>query len=89
MITPEQCRAARGLLGWTQQVLADKSQTGVVTVRQFELRQNMPRRATVQVIQQALEKAGVHFIREDDHGGAGVRFQKGVRPSNERPGTWP
>lgn len=29
------------------------------------------RRATLQVIQQALEKAGVHFIREDDHAGAG------------------
>jgi hypothetical protein len=26
----------------------------------------------LQVIQQALEKAGVHFIREDDHAGAGV-----------------
>jgi transcriptional regulator with XRE-family HTH domain len=85
MITPEQCRAARGLLGWTQQVLADKSQTGVVTVRQFELRQNMPRRATLQVIQQALEKAGVHFIREDDHAGAGVRFTKDAMPGLREP----
>jgi transcriptional regulator with XRE-family HTH domain len=76
MITPQQCRAARGLLGWTQQLLADKAQIGVVTLRQFELGVNIPRRATLQVIERALEDAGVGLIRQNDHGGVGVRLIK-------------
>ena len=76
MITPQQCRAARGLLGWTQQTLADKAQIGVVTLRQFELGANIPRRATLQVIEKALEAAGVGLIRQSDHGGVGVRLIK-------------
>lgn len=78
MITPEQCRAARGLLDWTQQVLADKAQIGVVTLRQFESGANLPRRATLQVIERALAEAGIHLIRADDHAGAGVRFRKSL-----------
>jgi transcriptional regulator with XRE-family HTH domain len=85
MITPEQCRAARGLLGWTQQVLAEKAEIGVVTLRQFELRQNIPRRASLHMIQQTLEKAGIHFVHEDGHGGAGVRFAKDAAPGMKEP----
>ncbi|MGA7737942.1 MAG: helix-turn-helix transcriptional regulator [Pseudolabrys sp.] len=36
MIAPEQCRAARGLLAWSQQELAKKARVGVVTVHQLE-----------------------------------------------------
>jgi transcriptional regulator with XRE-family HTH domain len=78
MITPQQCRAARALLGWTQLTLADKAKIGVVTLRQFELGANMPRRATIHVIERALSEAGVHFIQEDEAGGAGIRFQKQI-----------
>ena len=79
MITPQQCRAARALLGWTQQVLADKAKIGVVTLRQFELGANWPRRATLQVLERALAEAGIHLIHEDDFGGAGVRVRKNAR----------
>jgi predicted transcriptional regulator len=75
MITPEQCRAARGLLDWGQQDLAEKAAVGVVTVRQFEARANEPRRSTLNVIRQALEAAGVEFI-EENGGGPGVRLRK-------------
>src|SRR5215471_486660 len=75
MITSAQCRAARGLLDWTQQELADRARVGVVTVRQFEAGDVTPRRATLQVIQHAFELAGVALINGDG-GGPGVRLDR-------------
>jgi predicted transcriptional regulator len=74
MILPEQCRAARALLDWSQQDLADKAAVGVVTVRQLEAGTHEPRRATLDVIRRAFESAGVQFIDENG-GGAGVRLR--------------
>jgi len=74
MITPAQCRAARGLLDWTQQKLADEARVGVVTVRQFEAGEGAPRRATLHVIQRAFELAGVELI-DPNGGGPGVRHR--------------
>ncbi len=74
MITAAQCRAARGLLGWTQYDLADRAGVGVVTVHQFESGINRPRRATGEVIQRAFEDAGVVFIDENG-GGPGLRLR--------------
>jgi transcriptional regulator with XRE-family HTH domain len=70
MITPSQCRASRGLIRWSQQQLADAAKIGIVTVRQFENEQAMPRSATLQVLERALTEAGVIFI--DDERGTGV-----------------
>jgi transcriptional regulator with XRE-family HTH domain len=75
MITSAQCRAARGLLDWTQQRLADEARVGVVTVRQLEADDTAPRRATLEVIQRALERAGVQLINENG-GGPGVRLRE-------------
>ncbi len=75
MIISAQCRGARGLLGWSQQVLAEKAGVGVMTVNQFEKDISRPRRATIDVIQRALECGGVEFIDENG-GGAGVRLKK-------------
>jgi len=75
MISPSQCRAARGLLDWSQQDLADKAGVGVVTVRQVEAGATEPRRATLTVLKQAFENAGVMFIDENG-GGPGVRMTK-------------
>ena len=36
MITSAQCRAARGLLSWSQQNLADRAGVGIMTIHQFE-----------------------------------------------------
>jgi hypothetical protein len=78
MITPEQCRAARGLLDWSQGDLAQKAAVGIVTVRQLEADTHTPRRATVDVIRRAFEGAGVEFI-EENGGGPGVRLRKRQR----------
>jgi predicted transcriptional regulator len=75
MITPEQCRAARGLVDWTQADLAREAAVGIVTIRQLEGGLGSPRRATLDVIRRALERAGVQFI-ESNGGGPGVRLRK-------------
>jgi len=75
MITPAQCRAARGLLGWSQRDLADAAKVGIVTVHQVEAGASQPRRSTLDVIRRAFESAGIEFIDENG-GGPGVRLQK-------------
>jgi transcriptional regulator with XRE-family HTH domain len=75
MVTPGQCRAARGLLGWNQQELARRARVGIVTVHQLETGVSEPRRATLDVIRRAFESAGVEFIDENG-GGPGVRLSK-------------
>ncbi|MBP2303446.1 helix-turn-helix domain-containing protein [Azospirillum picis] len=75
MITPEQSRAARGLLDWTQQQLADGAGVGLSTVRDFEKGRRTPTAANLQAIRTALESAGVLFIAENGEG-AGVRLKK-------------
>ena len=74
MITAAQCRAARGLLQWSQQKLAKEAGIGVVTVIQLENEAGQPRRATMQVMRNAFEAAGVEFIDENG-GGPGVRLR--------------
>jgi predicted transcriptional regulator len=75
MISAAQCRAARALIEWSQQDLANHAAVGVVTVHQLEAGVSQPRRATLDVIRRALEAAGVEFIDENG-GGPGVRLRK-------------
>jgi transcriptional regulator with XRE-family HTH domain len=75
MISSAQCRAARGLVDWSQLELAEQAGVGVVTIRQLEAGTHEPRRATMEVVRRALEAAGVEFIDENG-GGAGVRLNK-------------
>ena len=81
MVTPAQCRAARGLLSWSQQQLAERARVGIVTVHQLEAGISEPRAATLEVIRRALETAGVEFIDENG-GGPGVRLRKRQRLKN-------
>jgi transcriptional regulator with XRE-family HTH domain len=78
LTTPAQCRAARGLLDWSQQALAERAAVGIVTIRQLEAGSHEPRRATLFVVRQAFEAAGVEFIDENG-GGPGVRLRKPVK----------
>jgi hypothetical protein len=68
MITASQCRAARGLLNWTQQRLADVAHIGVATVRLFESEAKGTRQSTLVLLKQALESAGVEFTNGDQPG---------------------
>jgi transcriptional regulator with XRE-family HTH domain len=83
MVKAAQCRAARGLLDWSQQDLADHAGLGIVTVRQIEAGTTEPRRATLVVLKQAFERAGVDFIDENG-GGPGVRLRKRQRSKRSK-----
>jgi transcriptional regulator with XRE-family HTH domain len=74
-ITPAQCRAARAFLGWNQKELAEKAGVGIVAVNQFETGISEPRRATLEVIRRAFERAGIAFLDENG-GGAGLRLRR-------------
>lgn len=74
MITPEQCRAARALLNWTQADLAERVSISAVSIRAFEKGGEM-RESNRKLIRLTLEQAGVAFIAENG-GGAGVRLAK-------------
>jgi len=74
MLSSEQCRAARALLDWTQEELAERAGVSRSTVRGFENGQHEPHRASAAMIRTALEQAGVMLIDADDQG-EGVRFQ--------------
>jgi transcriptional regulator with XRE-family HTH domain len=74
MITGEQVRAARKLLGWSQVRLAGKSGLGDTTVKKFERGESRPSVLSVTTLQRALEAAGVEFTNGDE---PGVRLRKG------------
>ncbi|WP_184059748.1 helix-turn-helix domain-containing protein [Sphingomonas aerophila] len=76
MLTVSQCRAARGLLGWSAQDLADRGGFGVATVRRFEAGQTV-NVASIQKIEATLQHAGVTLVAAGDaspNGGEGVRL---------------
>jgi transcriptional regulator with XRE-family HTH domain len=75
LLTPSQCRAARALIDWSQQQLADASLVGNATIRNFESGRSDPQNSTLAALQRALEGAGVEFIAENG-GGPGVRLRK-------------
>jgi len=74
-ISPAQLRAARALVDWSRDNLAERAQTTARTLARLEGGQTNPRSATLSAIRAALESAGVEFIPENG-GGAGVRLRK-------------
>ncbi|MEG3618734.1 helix-turn-helix domain-containing protein [Magnetovibrio sp. PR-2] len=76
MLTPRQIRAARALLDWTQQELAECSSVSISVVKRMETEGHDPRISTVRAIQSALEKQGIVFISSDEIAEEGVRMKK-------------
>lgn len=76
VISPGQCRAARGLLDISQRELADAAGVSLTAIKDFESGTRTPRPATLKAIQDAIEGAGVELIPING-GGEGVR-RKGV-----------
>ena len=61
-LTASQIRAARGVLNWSQEELAEASTLSIATIRKLELGNISPRGNTNQLICQAFENAGLEFI---------------------------
>jgi len=82
LITAEQCRAARALLGWTQGELAAQAGSTRMTVVLFE-RGNTVRASTRRMFRETLEQAGVRFLTADANGGDGVvlALAPAIKPS--------
>lgn len=74
MITPQQIRGARAMLGLTQVSLADAAGISTTALNNIERGAADPKASTLGAIQRALEAAGVEFISENG-GGAGVRLK--------------
>jgi transcriptional regulator with XRE-family HTH domain len=75
MIDSAQCRAARALIGWSRNQLAEASTVALRTIVDFERGARDPRAGTRLEIQRALENEGVIFLFENGDG-PGVRKAK-------------
>lgn len=71
MVTIAQCRAARGLLGWTQQELADASGLSKTAINNFEKGHSDMKAESLKAIRIAFENRDIEFW-----GAAGVRIRE-------------
>lgn len=71
-ITTAQIRGARGILGWSQQDLAQRTGISATSIGAIENNQTTPRENTLSTIRKAFESGGIEFIGLD-----GVRIRTG------------
>lgn len=64
MITSCQIRAARALLNWSAQQLADHTGLGVATIRRMELANGVPssNAQNLALVKSGLESQGIEFV---------------------------
>ena len=79
-VSIRQIKAARALVGWSQEQLASAAEISVPTIKRLEAAEGLlaGRQTTAQKICAALERAGIEFIQENG-GGAGVWLRKRQR----------
>lgn len=82
-LLPEQCRAARGLLNWTQERLAALAGVSRSTIKDFECHRHALHRTTECLLIDALTHAGVLLLSSENEG-PGVRLKS--RGANRQPG---
>ncbi len=71
MITSRQSRAARALLGWTQETLADKARVSLTALKRLESDSGLEvYESTRDEVRRAFERDGIVFLNSDQ--GAGV-----------------
>ncbi len=73
-IIPAQIRAARALINWSQEKLADEAGVALTSVRDLEAEKRASESGTSVNVRDALENAGVQFLTGSIEGGPGVRL---------------
>ena len=82
MITARQSRAARALLGWTQETLADKARISLTALKRLESESGLEVYETTRdQVRRGLEAAGIVLLATDKG--------KGVLLLNERDNSRP
>jgi transcriptional regulator with XRE-family HTH domain len=85
MITGRQSRAARALLGWTQETLADKALVSLTALKRLESANEFKvYESTRDQIRRALESNGIVFLTSDQGEGVIAVRPKDGRPAGER-----
>lgn len=81
MLTPAQLRAARAILGMSQEAFAKRCGGAVdlSTLKRYEAGKSDPKQSTLLVWERALRKAGVVLIDGTETEGPGVRLREPVR----------
>ncbi|MGN6098178.1 MAG: hypothetical protein ACTHP8_18340 [Bosea sp. (in: a-proteobacteria)] len=83
MITARQSRAARALLGWNQETLADKALVSLTALKRVESENGLGvHESTRDQVRRALEEAGIVFLNSDQ--GEGVMIVRQDRPRAKR-----
>jgi ribosome-binding protein aMBF1 (putative translation factor) len=82
VMSPEQSRAARGWLGWSQTELAMRASVSLSTIRDFETRARIPIANNIAAMRRAIETAGIELIDED---GRAVGIKCRVTPTADDP----
>lgn len=80
MITGDQIRAARALLGWSQRDLADRALLSETAILRLETNRADTRISTILKVRRALESAGIEFISRADAVGVVLRGIKKTNP---------
>jgi transcriptional regulator with XRE-family HTH domain len=74
ILTPEQCRGARAMIGWSRDELAICSKVSAATLADFEAGKRTPYGRTLVDIRKTLEGEGVEFLPQEQRG-SGVRLR--------------
>jgi transcriptional regulator with XRE-family HTH domain len=84
-VSIRQLKAARTLIGWSQEELASAAGISLPTIKRLEAAEGFlgGRETTATKIKSALKKAGIEFIDENG-GGPGVRLRKHQRPKQHK-----
>lgn len=71
-ITAAQCRAARALLGWSQDDLAERASLSVRALINFEQGKTVPQPRTMTRLIARFEEAGIRFTSGDGRRGVSI-----------------
>lgn len=83
MITSRQIRAARALLGWTQQMLADRATVSLTALKRMEATAGLRVfESTSDQVRRALEAEGIAFVNAKNN--EGVMIVREQQPENHR-----